>query len=224
MNKYKYLLHGHFNLKYEKAIDTMKDYAQKKFKKYLNDSDFNYGHPHITIIYGPVLYVETEPITKYDKKIIDTFYPGFIDKFGKKKLPNDLKFIGVTPFFVVDRLIIKMEFESKKLNKIKQFLIDSNPEIKKFHEEFKVAKINSELESKKKYPNIFTRDKSYDKNPKGWIHATIMVIKGNLSEFDIIMIMIDIENELEKKGIKKGDITDLSEIGLNFKNKFTKIV
>ena len=32
MNKYKYLLHGHFNNKYETIIDNMRDYAQKKFK------------------------------------------------------------------------------------------------------------------------------------------------------------------------------------------------
>jgi hypothetical protein len=224
MNKYKYLLHGHFNDQYEKTIDTMKDYAQKKFKKYLNDSDFNYGHPHVTIIYGPVLYTETEPITKYDKKIIDTFYPGFIDKFSNKKLPNDLKFIGVTPFLSVDRITIKMEFESKKLNKIRQFLIDSNPEIKKFQEQFKHEKINSEIVTKKQFPNIFFRDKSYDKNPKGWIHATIMVIKGDVSETDITNMITDIEKELEKKGIKKGDITDLREIGLNLKNKFIKLL
>ncbi len=220
MNKYKYLLHGHFNSKYETIIDNMRDYAQKKFKKYLNDSDFNYGHPHVTIIYGPVLYSENIPLIEYDKQIIDTFYPGFIDKFSKKKLPNDLKFLGVTPFLSVDRITIKMEFESKKLNKMRQFLIDSNPEIKKFHEEFKQGKLNSEVITKKKFPNIFTRDKSYDKNPKGWIHATLMVIKGDVSESDIISITTDIEKELENKGIKKGDITELSEIGLDLKNKF----
>ena len=32
MNKYKYLLHGHFNDRYEKTIDAMRDYAQKIFK------------------------------------------------------------------------------------------------------------------------------------------------------------------------------------------------
>jgi hypothetical protein len=214
MNKYKYLLHGHFNSKYEKAINTMKDYSQKKFKKYLNDTDFNYGHPHVTIIYGPVLYTDTEPLIEYDKKIIDTFYPGFIDKFKKNKLPNDLKFIGVTPFLSVDRITIKMEFESKKLNKMKKFLIDSNPDIKKFQEEFKLAKIDAKPILKKKFPNM------YIENPKAWIHATIVVITSDISESEITMIMSDIENELEKKGIKKGDITDLTEIGLNLKNKF----
>ena len=124
----------------------------------------------------------------------------------------------------VDRITIKMEFESKKLNKMRQFLIDSNPEIKKFHEEFKQGKLNSEIITKKQFPNIFVRDKSYDKNPKGWIHATLMVIKSDVSESDINSITKDIEKELENKGVKKGDITELSEIGLNLKNKFTKIV
>ena len=51
-----------------------------------------------------------------------------------------------------------------------------------------------------------------------------MVIKGDVSESDITNMITDIEKELENKGIKKGDVTNLSEIGLNLKNKFTKIV
>lgn len=218
--KYKYLLHGHFNNKYSKIIDNIRNYSHKKFKKYLNNSDFNYGYPHITIIYGPVLYNNYIPLDIFDEKIINDFYPGFIKKFNK--LPSDLKFIGVTPFFSIDKITIKAEFESKQLNNMRKFLIENNPLIKSYYEEFKKNKNETEPILKKMFPNIFIKDKSYNKIPKGWIHSTILVINSDVSENNILNIIKNIETKLEKK-IKKGDILELSEIGINLKNKFIKI-
>ena len=220
MKKYKYLLHGHFDNKYSEIINNIRYYAMMKYKKYSNNFDFNYGYPHITIIYGPIFYKNHTPIDKFDKKIIDKFYPNFIDKFNGQ-IPDDLKFIGVTPFFSLDKIIIKAEFESKKLNKIRKFIIENNSKIKSYYDDFKKNKKIIEPILKKKYPNIYIKDKSYDKNPKGWIHSTLL--KPDISEYEIVKIIKNIELQLEKYGLKKGTIIKMSEIGLNLKNYFIKI-
>ena len=144
IKKYKYLLHGHFDNKVSKIIDKTRKYMFKKYKNEKYDLSFNYGKPHITIIYGPVINSNHEIII--NKKIINNFYPGFLDKFTNTNLPSDIKYIGITPFFGVDRIIIKAEFESKELNKIRQYLIDTNPEIKLYYNEFKKNK--KEIEKK----------------------------------------------------------------------------
>ena len=172
IKKYKYLLHGHFDNNISRMIDNTRKYMLKKYKKYKYNGEFNYGYPHITIIYGPVIKSKNE--IEINKKVINKFYPGFLNNFNK--LPNDIKYIGITPFFALDRVIIKAEFESKQLNKIRKYLIDCNPEIKQYYNEFKISKKNIEKDLKKKYPNIYIKDKSYNKIPKGWIHVTILVL------------------------------------------------
>ena len=214
--KYKYLLHGHFEKNISEKIIKVQKIIQKKYKKYKFESSFNYGYPHITIIYGPVIYSKNE--IKINKDIINNFYPGFLSNF--KKIPNDIKYIGVSPFFALDRIIIKAEFESNELNKIRNYLIKSNPMIMQFYKDFKKNKKEAEKELKKRYPNIFIRDKSYDKIPKGWIHATLFVIKSDVSE----EIIKNIINYCEKYiNLEIGKELALSEIGINLNNNFTKI-
>ena len=60
-------------------------------------------------------------------------YPGFFEKF--KELP-DIKYIGISVFFSINRITIKAEFESKQLNKMRHYLINTNPLIKSYYDEF----------------------------------------------------------------------------------------
>jgi len=216
VNKQKYLLHGHFNNQIIKTIDKTRNYLFKKYNDYKYTGHFTYGFPHITIIYGPVIYSNKEIIINYNN--INKFYPGFLDKF--KKLPNDIKFIGVTAFISVNKISIIAEFESKQLNKIRKFLIDQNPEIKSYYEEFDKNNnfLNKELE--KLYPNIFIKNKSY-KTYKRWIHVTLLVTKPNLSENIIIKIIKDANKYI---GDKFNGILSLLEIGINLNNTFKSIL
>jgi len=227
MNKYKYLLHGHFNDDISKTISKTRKLIYNKFKNNFSNEPFNYGYPHITIIYGPVFHISKNKdkgnliVKQFDKNVIDKFYPNFLNKFNK--LPSDIKFIGVTPFFSLDRVIIKAEFESKELNKIRNFLINCNPDIKKYYDEFKSNKKNNEKEIKKMFPNIYIKDKTYNKIPKGWIHATLAVLKSDIGENKILEIIKHCNDILYKYNIQKDNIFCLKEIGLNLNNTFIKI-
>jgi hypothetical protein len=216
IKKNKYLLHGHFNDKIIKTIDKTRNYLFKKYNDYKYEGRFTYGFPHITIIYGPVIYSNKEIII--NKNTINKFYPGFLDKF--KELPTDIKFIEITAFLSLDKISIVAEFESKQLNKMKKYLIETIPEIKKYYEEFDKTNNISDKELKKLYPNIFIKNKSY-KTYKRWIHATLIVIKPNLSEDIIIKIMKDANKYI---GDKFNGTLSFSEIGINLSNIFNKIL
>jgi len=216
IKKNKYLLHGHFNDKIIKTIDKTRNYLYKKYNYYKYEGHFTYGFPHITIIYGPVIYSNKEIII--NKNRIKLIYPGFLDKF--KELPTDIKFIGITAFLSLDKISIVAEFESKQLNKMKKYLIETISEIKKYYEEFDKTNNISDKELKKLYPNIFIKNKSY-KTYKRWIHSTLLVIKPNLPEDIIIKIMKDANKYI---GDKFDGILGLSEIGINLTNNFTVII
>jgi hypothetical protein len=224
--KIKYLLHGHFDSKISNIIDKARKIAYKKFNKYSSELDFTYGKPHVTIIYGPVFNDPKYILEKFNRKVIDKyFYPGFIDKF-KNKLPDDLKYTGISIFINLDRIIIKAEFESKKLNEMKNYLINCNQLIKSYYVEFKRNRKEFEklyeLELLKRFPKLYSKDRSYNKNSKGWIHATLLVIKPNINENEIIKIIETLENYLSNQGLKIGDIINISEIGINLKDNFIK--
>lgn len=210
MNKYKYLLHGHHENKITKLINTTQKYLFKKYKNEKYDMPFTYGFPHISIIYGPVIMSDTM-ITLTDK-VIDSFYPGFLDNF--KELPSDIKYVGVSAFFSLDRVIIKAGFESKQLNKMKKYLIDTNPEIKSYYKEFKKNYNKTKKEIKEKYPNIYVKD-------KGWIHSTLIVLKPDISEKEITRIIKDADKHFT---LKKGTILSLKEIGIYIKENFHKLL
>jgi hypothetical protein len=210
MNRYKYLLHGHFDNNVTKIIDTARNYLFKKYTKEKYDMSFTYGFPHISIIYGPV--INSDNMIILTDKVIDNFYPGFLDKF--KNLPSDIKYIGVSAFFSMDRVIIKASFESKQLNKIKKYLIDSSPKIRSYYDEFKINYNEHKKELKKKYPNIYVKDKS-------WIHSTLIVLKPDVSEQQITKIINDADNFFK---LKKGTVISLKEIGVYIKENFYRIL
>jgi hypothetical protein len=216
MNNYKYLLHGHFENNITKLIDKTRDYISKKYKNEKSDLPFNYGLPHITIIYGPV--IKSDNMITLSDNIIDSFYPGFLENF--KELPSDIKYIGISAFFAPDRIVIKAEFESKQLNKMRMYLINTNPKIKSYYDDFKLNYKKNEKELKLKYPNIFVKDKSYNKTPKGWIHSTLIVLKPDISDNQFNKIIKDVDNKFK---LKKGMIISLKEIGIHLKNNFYKI-
>ena len=145
-------------------------------------------------------------------------YPGFLKKF--KDLPSDIKYVGISAFFSFDRIIIKAEFESPQLNKIRKYLIATNPLIRAYYDEFK-KNFEKKKKLKDKFSNIYVKDKSYHKVPKGWIHVTLLIVKPNISEkeFNNIIKVADTTFKLNKD-------TNLSlkEIGINLKNNFHKIL
>jgi hypothetical protein len=51
-----------------------------------------------------------------------------------------------------------------------------------------------ELELKKRFPKLYSKDRSYNKNSKGWIHATLLVIKPSINENEIIKIICRIKD------------------------------
>ena len=216
MNNYKYLLHGHFDNKVTKLIDSTRKYMLKKYTNEKYNMMFNYGFPHITIIYGPIIKSNNNIIL--NNKVINSFYPGFLEKFNT--LPNDIKYVGISAFFGSDRIVIKAEFESKQLNKIRKFLIQSNPEIKSYYDEFKKNYKKNEKELKEKYPNIFVKDNSYNKTPKGWIHATLLVLKPDITDQQFMAIIKDADKHFK---LNKDLCLSLKEIGVNLKNIFHKL-
>jgi hypothetical protein len=167
--KCKYLLHVHFDKKNTTILDLARNYALKKYKKYLLNKPFTYGYPHLSIIYGPIKIVSkennTHPIKIFNKNIIDELWPKFIDTFNNT-LPDDVIYKGVTPFFTLDRIIIKAEFESKKLNKIFKFLLNCNSEIKQYYDEFKKEDDERHPKLKIMFPKLYKKEKRIIKIPK----------------------------------------------------------
>ena len=50
MNKYKYLLHGHFNDDISETISNIRKLIYTKFKNNFSNEPFNYDYPHMTCI------------------------------------------------------------------------------------------------------------------------------------------------------------------------------
>jgi len=216
MNNYKYLLHGHFENKVSNLINKTRVHMFKKFKDENLDLSFTYGLPHITIIYGPVIKANNK--LSLNKKTINNMYPGFFEKF--KELPSDIKYIGISVFFSINRIIIKAEFESKQLNKMRHYLINTNPLIKSYYDEFKRNYKKNEKILREKFKNIYVKDKTYNKNPTGWIHASLLVVKSDIDEKKLIK-MIKESDKIFK--LNKNYILSLKEIGINLNNNFYKI-
>jgi hypothetical protein len=102
-----------------KLANIMKEVQTKYSQHLLSNTHID---PHLTIFYGPKIIDKEQLITEYNREKIDETFGGFVSKFNKK-LP-DIKFKNVSVFKISDKNVIKIQFISIILNKMRKYLYD----------------------------------------------------------------------------------------------------
>ena len=193
-----YYLHIRFSKDFEHRINQVKEALVKyEYKKEPMPA-------HITLSYGPLVEYDTDNLPEEikDASHIEDIYPGFLEKF-KNKIPN-IKYVSVTPFLREDNIVIKMEIKSKVLLDMIKYCRKTIPSYNKTVKEWKRGYNISKKHMRDKFPNIFKEEKSFNKNPIGALHITLITIKPDTSETDVIDIIKHAELELANIGINKG--------------------
>jgi len=202
-----YYLHVRFNKDIEDRINTLIDflYNNVPIVYHLNKDMMP---AHITLSYGPLVrYDDTHSPSEYEIKDALEFsniYPGFLEIF--KDIIPDIEYIGVTPFLHRDKIVIKIEVESTVLLEMVKYcrstILSYNTTVKEWKQEYDTIKEELSI----KFPHIFKEETSYDENPIGTLHITLINLKYDTPEAIVIDIIKLAEHELLKIGIKKGII------------------
>ena len=162
---------------------------------------------HITISYGPKIeYDDMIDPSSYEIKDvieIEQIYPNFFSTF-EDKIPT-IKYTGVSAFLRNENIVIKMDIESDILLEMIKYcrlnIMSYNETVK----ELKSSYNQSKEDLKKRFPILFKEEHSFDEDPIGALHITLITIKSDTLESDIIDIITLAELELSRMGINKGD-------------------
>ena len=163
---------------------------------------------HTTIVYGPEDYFTND----YPDISLDELYPRFQEKYKDIKI-DDLIYKGISLFIRTNRIVVKAEFESIKLNEIRNHLYNCSESMKENYIKWKtmIEGDDHEISKMDKYKSIYKKDETFADDPKGWIHATLAVLGPNASIDKILEIKEKAEERLSKHLIigKKYTIKDL---------------
>ena len=194
-----YYLHIRFSKELEDKFAKVKTSLSKY--EYIKDA----MGAHITISYGPKIeYDDMRDPSIYEIKDlteIENIYPKFLQTF-RDKIP-DIKYIGVTPFLRKDNIVIKAEIKSDVLTEMIVFcrknILSYNKTITEWKDDYEKTK----EDIMKRYPNLFKEDHSFDETPIGALHITLITIKPDTPEKNIIDIILEAETLLNNVGIYK---------------------
>ena len=228
-----YYLHVRFDKNIEDKIKIVKEYLYDA--SYLRESlllnqkgeIIKENMPsHITLAYGPKIKYDNdsdistlENLEIKSKKEINNIYPDFVKKF--KKMKPIIIYKGVTPFLRADKIVLKMEIESEELKKAVLFLRKNTKDFDEIIEEWKISYEKKREQIKNRFPVLFTEDESFDKkNPKGFLHITLISLKSDVNEDIIIQAIKEAENKLEEYGFKKD--TEIKGDYIDIKTPITK--
>jgi len=153
--------------------------------KYLNEKYKNLYKwqttetPHITIAYGPELMDGEKEIDNYKSNAIEKLLPNFLNLKDEIGHPI-INFKGVSYFNNANFWIVKVEFQSDGLNKLRTNLRDNSDLLDKRAKEF---------EDRDGY--------EYRSSIYPWAHSTLIVIKKDVPEEIVKEIIKDAENYLK---------------------------
>jgi hypothetical protein len=118
-------------------------------------SSVSLEHPHMTVIYGPMLAPDKKEITTFDKDMIEEIYPGLLS--SNFQMPFFYTYRGVSHFKRGNRYIIKMEFASIPLTNLQMHLRRALPQVDATY-----------LTAHKS-----DGDNSRASNPERWLHVSL---------------------------------------------------
>lgn len=182
--------------------------------------------PHTSIVYEPEYIIPSE--SEYDKivssipayKTIDDLdnekmYPGFKDFLKTIDKIDDLVLDGVSAFFRENRVIIKVTFNSDKMNSIREFLYKI-PSMQKYKEAWveRLNKISPLLRTKYGTSKYFKPDETFAEQPSGWIHHTLVVVKGDTPTAEIDKLIENGNQKLFELGFVKGQKYSIDQLKL----------
>lgn len=181
---------------------------------------------HTSIVCEPEYIIDTEAdtekviasIPKYTSPADlenEKMYPGFLGFLTGLNKIDDLVLVGANAFFRENRVIIKVTFNSDKMNAIRNFLY-SIPSMEKYKQAWveRLTKIAPILRSKYGTSNYFEEDKTFAEPPEGWIHHTISVVKGDIPISILDKIIDDANKTLAELGFVKGNKYSIDELKL----------
>ena len=150
---------------------------------------------HTTIVYGPEDFFTKD----YPEVSLNELYPGFEEKYKDMKI-DDLIYKGVSLFIRTNRIVVKAEFESAKLNELRNYLYNCSDAMKDNYRKWKTMIENDDNEVSKmdKYKSVYKKDETFADYPKGWIHATLAVLGPSAPLDKILEIKSKAEIEVSK--------------------------
>ena len=207
-----YYLHVRFSKDFEEKITTLQSslvqntIVQNTFIPFIKKQSTMPAH--ITLSYGPKIeYDDMTDSSLYEIKDMSDFnkiYPGLLDKINTSKIPH-IKYKAIKPFLLPENIVICLEIESDILLDLVKYC---RKNVSSYNEVVKEWKRNYDLmkESiKKRYPSIYKEEHSFDENPIGALHITVIVLEPDTPEDVVISIMRYVEASLSHMGINKGD-------------------
>jgi hypothetical protein len=204
-----FLLYGTFEDSFTPLIQSVmenitinSDHKHLTFKKTIKE-------PHTSVVYEPEwLLKNDEDFDKYSVEInkitnIDQLYSKCIDQIGSI---DDLILEGASAFYRENIVIIKIGFNSQKMNAIRNCLYSSD-EMKVYEERWRTKVTNPIIKEKFGSSKYYQDDKTFDKsNPQLWVHATIAALKADTPIEDIDKYIEQVQKQL----------VDLNVIGKRF--------
>lgn len=220
------IVYGVFNKDIGQKLNLIKskvtipdEYVDKTFIKTITEA-------HTSIVYEPEYISNTEAdlekviasIPKYTSTADlnnEKMYPGFLELLSSFDKIDDVILVGANAFFRENRVIIKVTFNSEKMNAIRKFLY-SIPSMQKYKEAWveRLTKIAPVLRSKYSKSKYFEEDKTFAEQPEGWIHHTIGVVKGDIPIDKLDKIIDDSNKTLFELGFVKGKTYSIDELKL----------
>jgi hypothetical protein len=220
------IVYGVFNKDIGQKLNLIKskvtipdEYVDKTFIKTITEA-------HTSIVYEPEYISNTEAdlekviasIPKYTSTADlnnEKMYPGFLELLSRIDKIDDLVLVGANAFFRENRVIIKVTFNSEKMNAIRKFLY-SLPSMEKYKAAWveRLTRIAPVLRSKYSKSKYFEEDKTFAELPEGWIHHTVGVVKDNIPIDKLDKIIDDVNRILFELGFVKGKTYSIDELKL----------
>jgi hypothetical protein len=205
-----FIVYGTFNNsivplieKVKNSFDIKPDHLHKIFKKTILE-------PHTSIVYEPEFLINSVYEFEEYKRVIaninsiDKLYPGITNYLDRLDKIDDVILEGASAFFRENIVIIKIGFNSKKMNKLRNFLYNSSASMK-HHEELWRQKVSNpkikEMYSKSRY---YKDDETFSLvEPKLWIHTTIAALDPKTTSIEEIDHYLDLIQEQIKADVGK---------------------
>ena len=176
------------------VLDTIKinpSHRHPTFKKTILE-------PHTSIVYEPEYEIKNDSDFEAYKTIIERtnnineLYPN-ISKFLKDlDSIDDLVLEGASAFFRENIVIIKIGFNSKKMNDTRNTFYSSSPEMKEHERKWREKVKNPRIREKYGRSRYYADDETFnEENPKLWIHTTVAALNPETTSIEEIDTYLD---------------------------------
>ena len=195
------------------VLDTIKinpDHRHPTFKKTISE-------PHTSIVYEPEYEIKNDSEFETYKNMIERtnninqLYPN-ISKFLKDlDSIDDLVLEGASAFFRENIVIIKIGFNSKKMNDTRNTFYSSSPEMKEHEKKWREKVKNPRIREKYGRSRYYKDDETFNEaDPKLWIHTTVAALNPETTSIEEIDTYLDqIQDSVKGEVNKKFSINQL---------------